>query len=229
MGRDTFCWHPYPGHRDRSGHAGPGRNPGRPSPVALRPKVALLTELNLGSDAREAAWDGLVDFCAGAVRRHLSATDRALYTPVADAAGTRLSVRDLQAVSGDLDEKIDVLSRADDADAVATLAQHIEAVLAAHLAVEQTVLLPALAAVPGADLPTLASHWADLLDGDRLEPLPSTSPRLRSRDRSAGLPHLARRACAERGTGRDAGEAPAISRPSRSRGGSACRGAGGGR
>lgn len=137
---------------------------------ALRPKVALLTELNLGGDAREAAWDGLVDFCAGAVRRHLSATDRALYTPVADVTTTRLLVQALRAVSGDLGEKIDVLSRADDADAVATLAQHIEAVLAAHLAVEQAVLLPALAAAPDTDLPALASRWAALLD-DRLEHL----------------------------------------------------------
>jgi hypothetical protein len=137
---------------------------------ALRPKVALLTELRLGSDAREAAWDGLVDFCTGTVRRHLSATDHALYTPAADAAATRLLVRALRAVSGDLDEKIDALSRAHDADAVATLAQHTEAVLAAHLAVEQTGLLPALAAVPGADLPALVSLWATLLDGDRLEP-----------------------------------------------------------
>jgi hypothetical protein len=31
----------------------------------------------------------------------------------------------LQAGSGNLDEKIDALSRADDADAVATLAQHM--------------------------------------------------------------------------------------------------------
>lgn len=67
----------------------------------------------------------------------LSGARAALATdPWPGAAANRLLVRTLRAASGDLDGKIDALSRADDANDVAPLAQHIKAVLAAHLTVK---------------------------------------------------------------------------------------------
>ncbi|MEU1600401.1 hypothetical protein ABZ468_48550 [Streptomyces sp. NPDC005708] len=59
----------------------------------LRPKATLLTDLELGTDAREAALSTLTEFCTGPVRRHLNATDQALYAPAADSPETRLLIR----------------------------------------------------------------------------------------------------------------------------------------
>lgn len=136
---------------------------------ALRPKVALLAELRLEADAREAARASLHAFCAGEVRRHLAATDQALYAPAAGAAETRLLIRTLRATTAALGDRIDALSSTEDADTSATLARGVEAVLATHLAVELAVLPAALAALPGADLPALTADWLTLLDGGSLD------------------------------------------------------------
>jgi hypothetical protein len=61
--------------------------------AGLRPKATLLTALELGTDAREAALATLTDSCTGPVRRHLNATDRALHAPAADSPETRLLIR----------------------------------------------------------------------------------------------------------------------------------------
>ncbi|MFS4091200.1 DUF2249 domain-containing protein [Streptomyces sp. AF1A] len=137
--------------------------------AALRAKVALLAELHLGAGAREAAQVAVTEFCTGEVRRHLAASDQALYAPAAGAPETRLLIRALRTTAVTLHDRIDALSRTDDTDASAALAQSIEAVLATHLAVEETVLLPALAALPGADLPTLAADLTTLLNGGHLD------------------------------------------------------------
>ncbi len=137
--------------------------------AALRPKVALLTELQLDWAAREAAWDALTAFCAGPVRTQLSAADQALYAPACDSAETRLLVGALRATSAQLDDRIEALTRADEADAAARLAPVIESLLASHLAVEQRVLLPALATLPGVDLTVLVAHFTMLVDGSRPE------------------------------------------------------------
>lgn len=136
--------------------------------AALRPKAASLAEPQQSADAREAARTAVTEFCATEVRRHLAASDQALYAPAAGAAETRLLVRALRTTAGALNDRIDALSRTGDADASAALVQSIEAVLAVHLAVEQTVLLPALADLPGADLPSLTEDWTTLLDGGSL-------------------------------------------------------------
>lgn len=131
----------------------------------LRPKVAMLTELELGADAREAALATLTDFCTGHVRRHLDAADRALYAPVADAPEARLLVRALRAAAGTLGRDIDALTRIDDARRAKAVAQALQARLAMHFAVEQTVLVPALAALPGIEPAALAEDFARLLGG----------------------------------------------------------------
>ena len=134
--------------------------------AALRPKVAMLTELELGADAREAALATLTDFCTGLVRRHLDAADRALYAPVADSPETRLLVRALRTAASTLDRDIDALTRIDDARRAKTLAQALQARLAMHFAVEQAVLVPALAALPGIEPVALAEDFAALLGDD---------------------------------------------------------------
>jgi hypothetical protein len=137
--------------------------------AALRPKVALLTELELGTDAREAALATLTDFCTGPVRRYLNATDRALYTPAAGSPETRLLIRALRTAATALDRDIDTLARTDDTHRAKGVAQSIEAHLTTHLAVEQTVLLPALADLSGGELAVLAAHFTTLVDGGSLD------------------------------------------------------------
>ncbi|GAA2885884.1 hypothetical protein [Streptomyces mexicanus] len=137
--------------------------------AALRPKVAMLTELELGADAREAALATLTHFCTGPVRRHLHATDQALYAPAAGSLETRLLISALRTAATALDRDIDTLTRTDNAHRAKIIAQSIEAHLATHLAVEQAVLLPALAALPGVELATLAVDFATLLDDGRLD------------------------------------------------------------
>lgn len=117
--------------------------------AALRPKVAMLTELELGPVDRETALAALSDFCAGPVRRHLAATDRAFYAPAADVPVTRLLIRALRTSAAALAQDIDVLTRMDDPRRAKAVARSIEVRLATQLAVEQAVLLPALAALPG--------------------------------------------------------------------------------
>lgn len=137
--------------------------------AALRPKVAMLTELELGTDAREAALATLTDFCTSSVRRHLNATDQALYAPAAGSPETRLLIQALRTAATALHQDIDTLTRTDNAHRAKTIAQSIEAHLATHLAVEQAVLLPALLALPGMELATLAADFTALLDGGRLD------------------------------------------------------------
>ena len=76
---------------------------------------------------------------------------------------------------------LDALPNADEAPGVTSLAESIDAVLAVHLAVERTVLLPALAALPGADLAALAAALEDLLEAGTLEIQPAAAPRLARR------------------------------------------------
>jgi uncharacterized protein (DUF2249 family) len=142
--------------------------------AALRPKVALLTELELGADAREAALVTLTDFCTGPVRRHLNATDQALYTPAAGSPETRLLIEALRTAASVLDQDIDALTRTDDALRVKAIARSIEAHLTTHLTVEQTVLLPALTALPDGQLATLAADFTTLLDDPAVLDVTST-------------------------------------------------------
>lgn len=135
--------------------------------AALRAKVALLAELHLDWADREAAWDALSAFCTGPVRAHLRAADQALYAPADDNADTRLLTAALRATGAQLHERIEALERASEAAAAARLAPVIEALLISQLAVERRVLLPALATLPGADLPALLAHFTALLETGR--------------------------------------------------------------
>ncbi|MFI6559511.1 hypothetical protein [Streptomyces sp. NPDC050534] len=132
--------------------------------TSLRPKVAMLTELELGPDARDAAHATLAAYCNGPVRRHLAAADQVLYGPVAGSPETRLLVQALRIAATALDGDIEALGRTDDAHRARAVAQRIETLVVAHLAVERAVLLPALAALPGHELARLAGDFTVLAE-----------------------------------------------------------------
>lgn len=135
----------------------------------LQGRLATLTEIDPVTDAEESVRTAMADFCTGELRRYLSACDQTLYAAAAGAAETRLLVRALRTTASVVRNHIDRLSSADGAASVATIARATEAVLRAHLAVERSVLLPALVRLPGADLPALVADWGTLLGGGRLE------------------------------------------------------------
>ncbi|KAB2363076.1 DUF2249 domain-containing protein [Actinomadura montaniterrae] len=118
--------------------------------------------------AREPGQDHavLAGFLDGELRRHLAAADEALYAPASGAPETRLLVRALRATVAEIEGLAGAVASA--ADPVRA-ARDLAAVLAVHFTVEETVLLPALAALPGADLGLLAGDLRTLLDGGRLE------------------------------------------------------------
>ena len=121
----------------------------------LAAKVALATELDLSLAHRERAQDTLVEYCSERLLRQVSATDRALYTVAADHAQTRLLVRALRAHHRLIAERVAALDRASSAAEVAEAAHAISALLDACHLIELDVLVPALASLPGADLPEM--------------------------------------------------------------------------
>lgn len=133
--------------------------------------LSRLAELSVppGSQTDDDLVSAAAARCASQVRRHLTATDEAVYAPAAGAAETRLLVRALRAASTAFDPLIDALSVAASAQSAATAAHDVQTVLSVHFAVERSVLLPALAALPGVDLVALATDLRTLIDGGRLE------------------------------------------------------------
>ena len=135
----------------------------------LHGRLVTLVEVEPVAAAGESARAALVGFCGGELRRYLDACDQTLYAAAAGAAETRLLVRALRTTSGLLGRNIEALSSAADAAAAVSVARAIEAMLLAQLTVERAVLLPAVAGLPGADLPTLVADLHTLLDGGRLD------------------------------------------------------------
>jgi uncharacterized protein (DUF2249 family) len=141
----------------------------------LQSGLAELSDLMVGGADEDLVSAAAARF-GGQLRRHLVATDEALYAPAAGAVETRLLVRALRAASASFNPLIDALSTATGSDSAATVAattataaRDLQAVLSIHFTVEQSVLLPALAALPGTDLTVLATDLATLVDGGRLE------------------------------------------------------------
>jgi uncharacterized protein (DUF2249 family) len=137
--------------------------------LAYQAKAALVIELRLDGAPRHEAHAGLADFVTGHLRPHLAATDRVLYATAAGAAGTRLLVRALRLLHESLARRADELLAAETAEQAARAAHTLGGELAVCLDIEQTVLLPALAELPGADLPTLAADLHNVLDGGDLD------------------------------------------------------------
>lgn len=135
----------------------------------LQGRLATLTEIEPAADAGESIRTAVTDFCTGELRSYLSACDQTLYAAAAGAAETRLLVRALRTTASVVHNHIDRLSSADGAASAAAFARATEAALRAHLAVERSVLVPALVRLPGADLPALVADLDTLLSGGRLE------------------------------------------------------------
>lgn len=137
--------------------------------LAFQAKVALLVELHLDGATRDAARAGLVDFTTGTLRDHLAATDRVLYAAAAGAQPTRLLVRALRSQHRIIARYVDQVATAADSERTAQAAGALRAVLASWQEMEREVLLPALAELPGADLPTLAADLRTLLHGGAID------------------------------------------------------------
>lgn len=103
------------------------------------------------------------------LRRYLAAADQTLYATASGAPATFLLVRALQGWSVQISELADALEAVGETDSAAVITPALDALLTARLATEQEVLLPALAALPGADLPVLAEDFATLLAGGSIE------------------------------------------------------------
>lgn len=136
---------------------------------AYQAKAALVTDLRLDGPVRHEAQTDLVDFTVDQVRPYLAATDRVLYAAAAGAAGSRLLVRALRRLRESLDGHIEALIGAATPDQFAQAAHAVGVELAAALDLDLTVLVPALAELPGADLPGLATDLRTVLDGDDLD------------------------------------------------------------
>jgi uncharacterized protein (DUF2249 family) len=134
-----------------------------------RSKSALLTELSLEPADRQAAQATLTAFCADRILRHLTAADQALYAPAAGAGPTRLLVTALRIQHRIITHDIADLDTASTADRARAAARSLVTVLESCLEIQKSVLLPALAELPGADLPSLAHDMGALLDGKQLE------------------------------------------------------------
>ena len=134
-----------------------------------RSKSALLTELSLEPADRQAAQASLQEFCADRILRHLSAADQALYAPAAGAGPTRLLVTALRIQHRIIAHDISDLGTASTADQTRAAARSLVTMLESCLEIQKSVLLPALAELPGADLPSLTQDMGTLLEGKHLE------------------------------------------------------------
>lgn len=137
--------------------------------LAYEATAALVTDVRLDDTARQEAYAGLVDFVTDHLRRYLAATDRVLYATAAGAPETRLLVHALRRLRDALDRLVDEVVGATTPDQISHTAQTLGAVLVSCLDIERTVLLPALAELPGADLPRLADDLYTLLRGGNLD------------------------------------------------------------
>ncbi|MCX5251298.1 DUF2249 domain-containing protein [Streptomyces sp. NBC_00201] len=135
----------------------------------LRMGLAAFGEAEPVAGSQSVVHAALVDFCTGELRHHLAAADQTLFAAASGAAETRLLARALRTTTAALDAHIDALAATDHTATGMAIAQVIEAVLDVHLATEETVLLPALAALPGANLPALVTDMLTLLAGGELD------------------------------------------------------------
>jgi uncharacterized protein (DUF2249 family) len=109
----------------------------------------------------------LADFCLHELRGYLVTADRDLYAPAAGDDETRLLVDALRVGAAALNAQIEELVAADPGEA-ARLGVMIAAALDLHLQIEESVLLPALAGLPGVDPSLLAADVRAYLAGEQV-------------------------------------------------------------
>lgn len=148
---------------------------------------AQLREIHQGLQARlatlsasEATREGpgntraaLAEFCRGELQQYLSAAWEVLWSPAVGAAGTGLLVRTAATTRGVLDGHLDTLTsdESDDSDEGENIAQAqaLSGALHVYLKIEEAVLLPALANLPGTDPVALIADLNTLLEGGWLD------------------------------------------------------------
>ncbi|WAL63464.1 hypothetical protein ORV05_20855 [Amycolatopsis cynarae] len=138
--------------------------------LAFEAKVALLADLELDPPVRQAAHAALAAFATGRLRPYLEAADEILYTAAENDERTRLLVRALRAQQESIDRRISELVAATTTARAAHAARAVSTLLQGQIAVMHTVLLPALAGLPGTDLARLAGNLTALLAGGRIPP-----------------------------------------------------------
>lgn len=137
----------------------------------LADEVALATTQESCSDGDDPAWARLVEFCRDRLLPSLDRTDRVLYAAAAGAAETRLLVRSLRACHDDVRRHVGVLGEAVTPEQRCETAHALEAVFASCVRIEKSVLLPALTALPGVELSSLADDVSQLDKGKEI-PVP---------------------------------------------------------
>jgi uncharacterized protein (DUF2249 family) len=135
----------------------------------LAAKVTLAADLQLPLAQREEVRDRLIDFCVSRLVRHLVATDEVLYSVGAGAAETRLLARALRALHDLVAARIAEMKRADSSAEFAASAHALVGLLEVCHHIEQGLLIPALAVLPGVDLSVLAVDIDTLLAGGALD------------------------------------------------------------
>lgn len=134
----------------------------------LRSGLAELTTTQPVAEGTEPRSAELVDFCLHEVRRYLVTADGDLYAPASEDDETRLLADALRVGAAALNARIDELAAAGSVDA-ARLGVMIAAALDVHLRIEASVLLPALAGLPGVDPSLLAADVRAYLAGEQVE------------------------------------------------------------
>jgi uncharacterized protein (DUF2249 family) len=131
----------------------------------LTAKVELASDLQLPLGLREEVRDRLIVFCTSRLVRHCLATDQVLFSVAAGATETRLLVRALRAQHDLVAARIAELQRADSSAEFAASAHALVGLLEVCHHLEQEVLIPALAVLPGVDLSVLLEDVDTLLSG----------------------------------------------------------------
>ena len=134
----------------------------------LETKVELATLL-LAPPARAQAHEGLLGFCTHRLVPDLLAIDQTVYAAATGASETRLLVRALRTQHNLLGDYISALRQTVDPEQIAATAHLLLGLWHGYQHIEQTVLLPALAELPGMDLPALVHDMDILLAGGMLE------------------------------------------------------------
>ncbi|MGW1339506.1 DUF2249 domain-containing protein [Kribbella sp. NPDC002412] len=134
----------------------------------LRSGLAELTAAQTGAGGAQPRSAELTDYCLHEVRRYLVTAERDLYAPAAGDDETRLLVDALRVGAAALDAQIDELTAAGPVD-TARLGVMIAAALDVHLRIEASVLLPAIAGLPGVDPVLLAADVRAYLAGTDAE------------------------------------------------------------
>jgi hypothetical protein len=135
----------------------------------LAAQAALATDLQLPLAQRVEVRDGLIALCTSRLVRHRLATDQVLYAIAARSAKTRLLVRALRAQHDLVAARIAEVKRADSSAELAAAAHALIGLLEVCHLVEQEVLIPALAMLPGVDLSALVGDMDTLLAGCPLD------------------------------------------------------------